>query len=153
MTQTTAAMSAKDLFVGFSANGSSWVDASGYATAVEVSDGDRNTGEIFTFDGDIPILTAGKRAALTITVTGVYTETAAHLFTVANTAYTAGSAFYVRWSPGGGDSGDVGYTSSPGIVTNCIYPNGEAESADAILFEVQVKCASVTKAAIGTAGW
>jgi hypothetical protein len=141
------------MFVGFSTDGATWVDASGYSNAVSISDGGRETGEVFTFDGDTPILKAGKRAALTITVTGVYTETAAHLFTVANTAYTAGSALYVRWSPGGGDSGDVGYTSSAGIVTNAIYPSGEADSADAILFEVEVKCASVTKAAIGTAGW
>lgn len=153
MAQTTAAMSAKDMYVGFSANGSAWTDASGYATSVSISDGTRNTGEVLTFDGDYPILKAGKRAAVTITVRGVYTETAAHLFTVANTAYEAGSSFYVRWSPGGGDAGDVGFTSAPGIVTNCFYPGGESDSADPILFEVEVKVPYVTKAAIGTAGW
>lgn len=153
MAQTTGAMSPQNMYVGFSANGSSWTDASGYANAVAVSGGERQTGEAFTFDGNTPIVKYGKLGYLTITVTGVYTETAAHIATVAKTAYEAGSAFYVRWSPGGGDAGDLGYTTSAGTVINPPYPGGAADTPDPILLEIVVNVASVTVAAIGTAGW
>lgn len=153
MAQTTAAMSAKDMYVAFGTNGTVWTEASGYAVAVEVDGGDRAIGEAYTFDGDYPIIKAGKRAGITVKVRGVYTETATHLFTIAKTAYEAGSAFYVRWSPGGGDAGDLGYTTPSGIVTNCLYPEGASDSADPILFEVDVVVPYVTVAAIGTAGW
>ena len=153
MTQTTGAMSPQNMYVGFSTNGSSWTEASGYANAVAVGGGERQTGEAYTFDGNTPIVKYGKLGYLTVTVTGIYTEAAAELYNTAQTAYEAGSAFYVRWSPGGGDAGDLGYTTSEGTVINPPYPAGAADTPDPIMIEIVVNVGSVTESTIGTAGW
>ena len=153
MAQATGAMSASGMYVGVSTDNSTWVDASGYATSVEISGGDRQTGTVFTFDGDYPILKAGKRDAMTVTIRYVFTESSAQAYAKAKTAYEAGTAFYVRWSPGGGDAGEIGYTTGSGYIKNPPYAVGDAASGEPILCETQVECAYVTAAAIGTAGW
>lgn len=152
--QTTGAMSAYDLYVGVSAAGSTFTNVSGSTVSVEVSGGERATGSTPTFYSDTPILTAGKRGPLTVTIRGVYSADADELYALAKTQYeTAGGTFYVRWSPMGGDAGDIGYTTSKGIIKNPPYAGGDAASGDPILVEVQVECASVTASTIGTAGW
>ena len=153
-TQTTAGMSAIDVYVGLSTDGSSWTDLSGQTLSVEVSGGERQTGSALTFTGDTPILKRGKRGVITVTIRGIYTETTSKFWNMAKTAYESATAsLYARWSPGGGDSGDYGYTTSAGICKNCVYPNADVNSADPILCECVIDCATVTEAAIGTAGW
>lgn len=153
MTQTTGGMSPTNMYVGISADNSSWTDVSGYANSVEIDGGERQTGNVFTFDGDTAIIKAGKRDPITVTVRGVYTEASAQFYDKVMAAYIAGSSFYVRWSPGGGDSGDLGYTTSEGIVKNAPYPAGATDDAAPILVELVLECSSITEAAIGTAGW
>jgi hypothetical protein len=153
MAQTTSGMSPTNMYVGVSTDGNSWVDVSGFANSVEISGGERETGNAYTFDGDTAIIKAGKRGPLTVTVRGVYTETADKFYDETVDAYTAGSSFYVRWSPGGGDSGDLGFTTSAGIVKNNPYPGGATDDATPVMVELVLECASVTEAAIGTAGW
>jgi hypothetical protein len=154
-TQTTGAMSAVDVYVAFSTDGTTWVDVSGTANSVQVSGGERVTGTAYTFAGDGPVLKSGKKGPITLTVKSVYDENTNNSFQKALTAYdTAGGGnMYVRWSPGGGDSGDFGYTSSVGIVKSCVYPSADVTSGEPIMTEVVIECASVTKSAIGTAGW
>lgn len=154
--QSTGAMSPVDVYVAFSADGSTWVDVSGTANSVQVSGGERVTGAAYTFAGDTPILKRGKKGPITITCRAVYDENATNAFQKALTSYdTAGGGdFYVRWSPGGGDAGDFGYTSSVGTVKSCVYPSADvAASGDPILFEIVVECGTVLKSTIGTAGW
>ena len=153
--QTTGAMSAVDVYVGFSSDGTTWVDVSGTASTVAVSGGERVTGTAYTFVGDGPILKSGKKGPITVTVRSVYDENATNSFQKALTAYdtAGGGAMYVRWSPGGGDSGDFGFQTSAGIVKSCVYPSADVNSGDPIMTEVVVECASVTKSTIGTAGW
>ena len=153
MAQTTGGMSANAMYVGLSTDNSSWTDVSGYANSVQVSGGERQTGEAFTFDGNTPIVKYGKLGFLTVTITGVYTEEASKLYALAKAAYEAGSALYARWSPGGGDSGDYGYTTSVGTVVNPVYPMGGADTPDPILVEVVLNVGSITQSTIGTAGW
>lgn len=153
MTQATGGMSPSNMYVGLSAAGSVWTDVSGYGTSVEVSGGERATGSVYTFEGDTPLQKVGKRGLITVTIRGVYTEAAAQFYTLAKTAYEGGSTLYARWSPGGGDAGDLGFTTNAGVVKNCIYPSGAADSADPILTEIVLEVATVTQAAIGTAGW
>jgi len=153
MAQTTGGMAATDMSVWLSTDGSAWTDVSGYANSVEIDGGERETGNAYTFDGDTAIIKAGKRGPLTITVRGIYTETATEYYDKVVDAYEAGSDLYVRWSPGGGDAGDLGFTSQAGIVKNAPYPVGEANAPDPIMTELVLECAYVTEAAIGTAGW
>ena len=153
MAQTTGGMSPTDMSVGLSTDGTNYTDVSGYANSVEIDGGERVTGNAFTFEGDTAIIKSGKREPLTVTVRGVYTETASEYYDMVVDAYEAGSALYVRWSPGGGDSGDLGFTSQAGIVKNAPYPIGEASTAEPIMTELVLEVAYVTEAAIGTAGW
>lgn len=153
MAQTTGGMSANAMYVGLSSDGSTWTDVSGYANSVQVSGGERQTGEAFTFDGNTPIVKYGKLGFLTVTITGVYTEEASKLYALAEAAYEAGSALYARWSPGGGDAGDYGFTTSVGTVINPVYPMGGADTPDPILVEVVLNVGSITQSTIGSAGW
>lgn len=153
MAQTTTAMSFAAANIGFSNDGSSWTDASGYAGMVQVEGGERVTGAAYTADGDTAIIKAGKRGPLTVRARIVYTEAADEGYDDANDAYEAGSAFYLRWSPGGGASGDLGYTTSAGYIKQPVYPSGDVESGDPITVEVVLECASVTESTVGTAGW
>ena len=128
MTQATGGMSFASHYVGFSANGSAWTDVSGYSNSVSVSGGERVTGTAYTADGDTAIIKNGKRQPLTVTVRIVYTETSSQAYDMAKDAYevAGGGPFYVRWSPGGGDAADLGFTSSLGVVKTALYPQGSA---------------------------
>jgi hypothetical protein len=150
MVQATGGMSANEMYVALSADGSTWTDVSGYANAVQISGGERQTGEVFTFDGNTPIVKYGKLGFLSVTISGVYTEEASKLYAMAKTAYEAGSALYARWSPGGGDSGDYLYTTSVGTVINPPYPGGSADTPDAILVEITMNVGSITQSTIPT---
>jgi hypothetical protein len=153
MAQTTGGMSAFDLMLGWSINGSTFTNVSGSSNSVAVDGGERAIGSALTFDGDYPIVKAGKRGVITVTIRGIYTEITSQLYALAKAAYEAGTVVYVRWSPGGGDAGDFGYTTGAAYVKSLPYPGGEADSADPILTEVQLDCAVITQATIGTAGW
>jgi hypothetical protein len=153
MAQTTGGMSASNMYVGYSTNGTAYTEASGGSNSIQVSGGERTTGAAYTFDGDTAIIKGGKRAPITVTWRGIYSPDADEIFSVAQTAYEAGSAFYLRWSPGGGDAGDLGYTTTVGIIKSLTYPGGEVDSGDPILTEVVLECASITESTIGSAGW
>lgn len=148
MAQTSDSMSFKDCKIEISTNGTTWTDISGFANALGINGGERQVGEVFTFDGDTAIIRGGKRSPLEITVKAVYTEGASDPFETVRTAYEAGSALYVRWSPQGGQSGEFQFTSDSGIVTSAPYPVGESGSADVVLFEFTVKTSKVTKSVV-----
>jgi hypothetical protein len=152
MAQTTSGLSWVAAKVEMSTNGTTWTDMSGWETAVAVSGGERMTGETYTTDGDTPIITAGKRGPVDLTVRYVYTEVATDPFKVALDAYetAGGGAFYVRYSPKGGAVGDYQYTVDTlnNVLVQPGYPMGEAGSADAILGEIVLKTAKLTRATV-----
>lgn len=143
MAQTTDAMSGLNCLVEFSTDGSIWTNASGYANSIEPGGGERKVGEMNTFDGDTPIIAAGKRGPVDLKYKGAYTEGDDEPFDMAKDAYEAGSTFYVRWSPGGGNVGDLQFTAS-GIISTFTYPKAEAGPGDPIAFEFNLKAPSVS---------
>lgn len=148
MAQTTGAIPFKDVKVETSPDNSVWTDVSGFASTVSVDGGERGTGVKYTFDGDVAILRNAKRGPLTITVNIAYTEGASDPVEVIRAIYEAGSDFYVRWSPKGGDSTEFLYTSDAGVVKNPLYPGGEAESGDPVMVDFVLETPKVTKSAI-----
>lgn len=148
MAQTTNAISWKDCKIEMSANGTAWTDVSGFSNSVKVDGGERAIGEFFTVDGDTPILTAGKRSALTVTVAAVYTEAGSDPYALAVAAYEDCTPLYVRWSPKGGNATNFQFTTSSGFVTQPVYPAGAADSGDPISIEVAVQVASITKSVV-----
>ncbi len=91
---------------------------------VDPGQGVRQTGFIFTADGDRPIIGGGKREPLEVLVNIAYTETAADPFTVVLGVFEAGDTdIQLRWSPAGGAVGTYQFTTDEGIVKNFTYPN------------------------------
>ena len=74
MPQTTGGLSAVNAQVEVSTNGSAWTDISGSSNKVEPSGGERQSGEAYTHDGDVAIITGGKREPIELTLSFVYTE-------------------------------------------------------------------------------
>lgn len=127
-TQTTTAYSAVSAKIEFSTDGSSWTDISGEANKLEGTEQTRQADHDYTFAGDYGIITGGKFDPLDIKVTALHTPTSGQIWKVINAAFTAKSAAYVRWSPQGGASGTLRYTSDVGVVTGCMWPNMDASS-------------------------
>jgi len=150
MAQTTGGVSAVNAVVEFSLNGSSWTACSGHANKVTVSGGDRATGEVLTFDGDTPILTAGKRGSLDVKLDAVYTETAGEIQEVARAAQQAvgGSDFYLRWSVKAATTGNFRYTTAKGVLTASVFPSVDASDAKPVMCSLTLKTTEITKAAI-----
>lgn len=147
MTQLASAVSLRDCVVEVSTNGTTWTVISGATASVEVSGGDRQTGEVYTFAGDTALLTVGKREPIEVTVKIVYSEGTSEAFEIVRAAYEAGTALFVRWSPRGGLSGQARYTSTEGRVTSFGYPAGEV-GAGPILTEFTVRVTSITRSLI-----
>jgi hypothetical protein len=149
MAQTTAAISAKDVSVAYSTDGTNFTDMSGYAGTVSMEGGEHALGEFYTFDGSTGITTVGKIQPITITTRIIYDETGTAPYPVLLPYWVAGSSVGIRWSPKGLISGTTGewvYTTVFGnskIVT-LGYPGGEASSADPIIMDMTVRCASIT---------
>lgn len=148
MAQTTGAISFKDCKIEISTNGTAWTDIGGFANEVQLSGGDRAIVETPTFTGGTMILTAGKLAALTITIPCIYTEGVAEPFEVYRAAYEAGTPFYARWSPAGGASGDFQYASAAGIPKAAPYPAGTAKDGNPAMFNIVITTPSATKSAV-----
>lgn len=145
MAQTTGAISSTDFKIETSPDGSAWTDRSGFATKITPSGGERPTGQKHTFDGDTPIVTKGKRSARSYAVEYVYTEGASDLFEVVRAAHEAGSAFYLRWSPKGGQTGEFQFTTAAGVITTFTEPMGDAGSADPVVLSFELVTPSSTK--------
>jgi len=151
MTQTTAGLSFIAADVAVSADNSTWLDMTPFGASIAVEGGTRKTGEVNTFDGDTPILTAGKRESVKVTVRYVYTEDAADTgaFETVRTQYeTAGGLLYVRYSPKARASTVFEFTTGAAIVTDFSYPQGECGDGEPLCDEFTVACASLTKAAV-----
>ena len=147
MAQSTTAISGKDLAVEQSVDGSTWVDVSGEATKISVSGGERITGSVHTADGDTPILKAGKRNPITVTLEAVYTETGDEAYDDANDAYEGASAHYLRWFPAGTTAANLKYTTAAGIVKNPVYPDIDPSSGDPVLVTIVLETTLITEGA------
>jgi len=150
MAQTTGGISMVANYVAISSNGSSFTDVSGEANAIESPELARAAGELFTFDGDTPIVKAGKLAAVDVTVKLVYSELTASAFeTLRGYLQTAGGqATYVRWAPKGNTTGNFQFTTGASVITKMNLPGGEAESGEPVAVSFTVHAPSVTKAVV-----
>lgn len=138
MAQTTDATNTVDANIEVSANGSTWVDISGSANQVQVPAQTRMTGTSYTFDGDLAIVTSGKREPVEITVNALYTEQSAETFETIRPWFQSGARVYFRYSPKGvGSTGRAVYTASNDgstagavVISSMKYPDMDANTAD-----------------------
>lgn len=147
MAQTTSGMSFVDAKFEYSTDGVAFTDISGFGNVVEVSGGERAAGEVYTADGDVGIVTFGKRAPHDIMYTCVYTEGTTDPFErfrgYHQTADGAQTIF--RFSPAGGTgTGKISFTGT-GKITDGPWLGGDAGSPDPLTFDVTVRTAEILK--------
>lgn len=149
MAQTTGGKSARNVYVEYSINGTVWTDCSGWANSIKWDGGDRETGNVNTFDGDTVIHTRGKRTESNVTLSAIYTEGGSEVSRAAHAAYRNGTDFYLRWAPFGNTTGNIRYTSTAGTVKTPVSPTEvKADSGDALAVEIALECADIVDAAI-----
>jgi hypothetical protein len=148
MAQTTDGLSMVDCQIEYSTNGADYTDISGFGGSVEGTEQTRQTGLVYTFDGDTAIIRAGKREPLELQFNIVYTEGTGDPWEILRPYFEAGSAVYFRWSPKGGDSTEFQFTTDAGYITSFPYPGGTAEGGDPIMGTWTHQTPKVTKAAV-----
>jgi hypothetical protein len=147
MAQTTSGISFVDAKVEYSTDGVAFTDISGWANTVEVSGGERQAGEVYTADGDIGIVTFGKRAPVDIAYSCVFTEAATDPFERFRGYHQTadGSQVVFRFSPAGGTgTGKISFTGT-GKITDAPWLGGDAGSPDPLMFSTTVRSANILK--------
>jgi hypothetical protein len=128
--------------------GATWNDISGVANAVEVSGGDRMTGETYTADGDRPILLFGKLEPIDVECRVVFSDNSTEAWAVLEPLYVAGSNIRLRWAVNGNATGSFRFVADTCNITAFGYPGGEVEDGAPILVDMAVKTGKITWAAI-----
>ncbi len=150
MAQTSTAFSARNAVVYISTDGSSWTNISGSSQSVTAGDGTRLTGTAHTFDGDGPIIAAGKLDAQESTIAILYTETSGEAYETARAAFVAASStLYVRVDPLGATTGNFRHTTGKGVIT--AFPQFaeiDASSGDPMMIEFTVQHGGWTKSTV-----
>lgn len=152
MTQITGQLSMACGKIEVSTDGITWHDISGASQSITGVTQTRMSGEAYTQDGDTAVITAGKRAPMTPTVTVIYTESNTEAWKRAFDEFTAacGDPLYHRWSPGGGDIGDWRFYTPAPVITSFDYPTLDAADGSPIKCTYQFKTPYVTKEAISS---
>jgi hypothetical protein len=147
MVATFTGDSARNMQLEMGVGGITFTDISGDAASIQVSGGERASGEAYDFEKDTAGVTQGKRAPLEITVRVHYKEGATNAAVLVRGYYEAGTRVNFRYAPL--DSGGVGHswfsTDPDAIVTQFGYPGGEAASGDPIDIEFVLKTESLTE--------
>lgn len=149
MAQVTGSISGRVSKVEYSTNYSTYTDVSSGANSIDISGGDRMSGEAFTFDGDTAIVTVGKLNPLEITVKQVYVASSTGQFAVLAGLLTNATPCNIRWNHSSvATTGDWRFTAATGYILNCNPPNAAADSGDPLLFEWMFKTPSIVGAVI-----
>lgn len=117
-----------------------------WSTNIQADPESVQTSEAYTFTHTGPIIYVGNPSPMNITVTFVYTEGATDPYqNFKNQAIGALTDF--RWSPNGGASGDLQFTTSGGRLISRSLPVGPADGTTPTTIDTIVRCSSV---AMGT---
>jgi len=147
MAQTTAQVSMGCGKLEVSTNNTDWTDISGVSQSLEGTEQTKMSGEVYTLDGNGPLIGGGKFEPLEITVNIVYTETDAEGYELVREIFeTAGCdvAFYLRWSPRGGGAGHEQITTGNSRLTSFTYPPMDASAGGPIMAGFSLKAGTVT---------
>ena len=148
MTQTTGHTTLRNMQVEISSDNTNWTDISGEFNSLDVSGGEITTGEAYTADGDLPLVGIGKIALTEAKLKVIYVETSGSAWNTFFDAYVNGTDVYMRYSPKGGNSGNLRFTSGKGFVTSPVYPKGEVSDGVPTMCELTFKCPGFSKSTI-----
>jgi hypothetical protein len=149
MAQVTGALSGRASKIEYSTNYSTYTDLSGGANSIDISGGERMSGEAYTFDGDVAIITVGKLQPLEITMKQIYVASSTGHWATISALANAATPCNVRWNhTSTATTGDWRFTAATGYVITCNPPNAAADSGDPLTFEWMFKCPSVGAAVV-----
>ena len=127
-----------------------WVDYSDNLSVVEAPTWTRPTAEAHVFGETAPLTVVGKADPVDVTIRGVWAEGTADPFYVVYAQFTTACSGMaaVRWSPAGcATTHDAFYTSTTkSVVASLTFPDGDAGSADIIMWEFVVHSPNITRA-------
>lgn len=147
MTQTVGAKSMRSVDVHYSStSGWVWNEISGTVNAIEVSGGDRISGEAWTADSDQPIVLFGKMNPLEVTGKIIYSEVTAEAFIDLEALYKNGTNIRMSWAPGGWSTGNLLFKTDTVQITNFGYPSGEVQDGNPIMVGFTVRAGTITYA-------
>jgi len=137
----------KNAKVELSTNNSDWTDVSIDSNMLTVDGFDLETEGTNVFGQGKKLQTTGDFDLGTVTLKALYAESTSAAWGMANTAFEARSALYIRWSPKGGTTGDYRYTSDAGYVKQPVWAGGEA-NASPIMPEIVIETPWITRSTI-----
>lgn len=157
MTQTTGAGSFRKAAVDVGSATASLTELDSVGTAVRVSGGSRGSATANTFDGDEPILDGGKLAPIDVEVRFLYTESSLEGFEAVRALYEAeGGAAFFRFAPFDDSTSDnslfsaanAARSEAKGVITEFLYPSGEAAGNEIIPGGFTLRCATLLKGSV-----
>ena len=114
-----------------------------------VSGGDLTIVKAFTFGTGTPIIAAGNKDSLTLTVKAQYSEVVADGYATLAGYYENKTAVYMQFIPKGtGTTGVYTFTTSIGYVKSHPYVSGNAEGSDFAGFELVGEFQSITRSTL-----
>jgi hypothetical protein len=150
--QTTTAINVVDAVVELSTNGTSWTNVSGSTNKVEISPQTADSGMAASLEGQYKIVRAGKYNPVDITVTILFTETAAEAYAILHgQKEVAGRPLYLRYTPGGYDGVYRWYTAdsngakAAARIVEFPYPGADAENAGPHLVVFKLQAITLTR--------
>jgi len=144
MAQVTAQTAGATFYAAVSTDGSSFTDISGAATMVEPQTAERKHGEGWTGEGDIPVLTYGKREPQMWELMVIYTKTAGQAYKLLHSAFYNNTRLDLRYCEEGNTTGNDRFTTSAGRVVELDFPKAEASEADPVVCKAVFKAADYT---------
>ena len=154
MPQTTTAINTVDAVVEVSVNGTTWSNISGSTNKVEVSPQTADSGMAASLEGQYKIVRAGKYNPVDITVTILFTETAAEAYAILHgQKEVAGRPLYLRYAPGGYNGEYRWYTAdsngnkAAARITEFPYPGANSEDAGPHLVVFKLQATTLTREA------
>lgn len=116
--------------IQYSEDGATWEECSPNLASVNVSGGERRTGEVSVFGSDSDVIGTGSRQPVEITFRLIFQNSPVSFWQTIQDAYEDNSDIYFRWFPGGGVEGDLGMESNAGRIVRPPTPaQGDASNA------------------------
>lgn len=143
--------------VKLSVDGTTWVDVSGEAVAVELDGGEQRIAEQDTAENAYSIVKGSNKVApMEVTIRAVYSEDSAGAFATAYARYAgAEKTIWARWTSRGGANDDTTWTTSANgtagaaaPIVSCLPPASNAEEDGLALFEIVLKTPALLKAQV-----
>lgn len=135
MAQTTGSITGKDMTIQVSTDGVTYTDISGSTNNVEPGGGTRKTGSQHTFEGDTPLVGAGKKEATTVKMKIIYTEDAGEAAALIKDYHDNNTPCYLRYRPKGDTAGNWQFTGGPGYFTTPVFPKLDSDNATPVLVD------------------